>query len=68
MRGVRAGFYGKPGGGGGVSDACAVCKSISAMKALQLGRGVVKSTNFIGLFSRLKFGRSHTRKLLVVYV
>ena len=49
MRGVRAGFYGKPGGGGGGgggSDACAVCKSISAMKALQLGRGVVKSSNF----------------------
>ena len=33
-------------GAGGVSDACAVCKGISSMKALQLGRGLVKSTNF----------------------
>ena len=31
---------------GGVSDACAVCKRISSMKAFQLGRGLVKSTNF----------------------
>ena len=30
----------------GVSDACAVCKRISSMKALQLGRWLVKSTNF----------------------
>ena len=30
----------------GVSDACAVCKRISSMKALQLGCGLVKSTNF----------------------
>ena len=33
-------------GPGGVSDACAVCKRISSMKALQLGRGLVKSINF----------------------
>ena len=37
-------------GAGGVSDACAVCKIISSIKALQLGRGLVKSTNFHSSF------------------
>ena len=37
-------FHG-PSGARGVSDACAVYKRISSMKALQLGRCLVKSTN-----------------------
>ena len=43
-RSCRHRIYDAPGGGG--SDACAVCKRMSSMKALQLGRGLVKSTNF----------------------